>query len=79
MAGTVLPRGDPHSLPQLPVEDERELLNKGTQGVASAIARQPILGTYLPVHPINRFDGNESLKTNRGITSVGISSAKICR
>ena len=31
MAGTVLPRGDPHSLPQLPVEDERELLNKGTQ------------------------------------------------
>ena len=56
MAGTVLPRGDPHSLPQLPVEDERELLNKGTQGVASAIARQPILGTYLPVHPINRFE-----------------------
>jgi hypothetical protein len=31
MAGTVLPRGDPHSMPQLPVEDERELLNKGTQ------------------------------------------------
>jgi hypothetical protein len=43
-------------MPQLPVEDERELLNKGTQGVASAIARQPILGTYLPVHPINRFE-----------------------
>ncbi len=56
MAGTVLPRGDPHAMPQLPVEDERELLNKGTQGVASAIARQPILGTYLPVHPINRFE-----------------------
>ena len=50
-----LPRNDPHAMPQLPVEDERELLVKGTQGVASALTRQPILGTYLPVHPINRY------------------------
>ena len=45
--------GEP--LAMLPGEDERELLGKGTQGVASAVAREPILGSYLPVHPVNRY------------------------
>ncbi len=28
---------------------------QGTAGVASAIAKQPILGSYLPVNPVNRY------------------------
>lgn len=31
MAGTVLPRGEPQPYPQVPGEDERELLTTGTQ------------------------------------------------
>lgn len=53
MAGTVRPRED--SFMRHPVEDERELLSKGTIGVDSAIAKQPILGSYLPVNPVNRY------------------------
>jgi hypothetical protein len=53
MAGTVAPRGDP--MIRMPAEDERELLVTGTIGVASAIAKQPILGSYLPVHPVDRY------------------------
>ena len=58
MAKTVQPRIDPLSggAPggRPPIDDERELLETGTQGVPSNIAKQPILGSYLPVNPVQR-------------------------
>ena len=39
----------------VPLEDERELLAVGTQAVASGTTRQPILGSYLPVNPVQRY------------------------
>ena len=38
-----------------PIEDEREILDNGVPGVDSAIAKRPILGSYLPIHPVDRF------------------------
>lgn len=38
-----------------PIEDEREVLDTGVPGVDSAIAKQPILGSYLPVNPVDRY------------------------
>lgn len=38
-----------------PIEDEREVLDTGVTGVPSAIAKQPILGSYLPVNPVDRY------------------------
>ena len=34
-----------------PIEDEREILGTGVPGVESAIAKRPILGSYVPVNP----------------------------
>ena len=39
----------------VPLEDERELLAVGTQAVASGTTKQPILGSYLPVNPVQRY------------------------
>ena len=41
--------------PAIPAEDEREILSKGIPGIDSAIAKQPVLGSYLPVNPVNRY------------------------
>ena len=41
--------------PAIPAEDEREILSKGIPGIDSAIAKQPLLGSYLPVDPVNRY------------------------
>ena len=38
----------------VPLEDERELLSVGTQAVASGTTKQPILGSYMPVNPVQR-------------------------
>ena len=56
MAKTIQPRIDPMMGPaeRTPIDDERELLETGTQGIASNIAKQPILGSYLPVNPVQR-------------------------
>ena len=39
----------------MPLEDERELLSKGTEAVGSGITKQPLLGSYLPVNPVQRY------------------------
>ena len=54
---TIQPRIDPLMGPaqRTPIDDERELLETGTQGIASNIAKQPILGSYLPVNPVQRL------------------------
>ena len=39
----------------VPLEDERELLAKGIEPVATQTAPQPILGSYLPVNPVQRY------------------------
>ncbi len=56
MAKTVQPRIDPlmGEGGRPPIDDERELLETGTQGIASNITKQPILGSYLPVNPVQR-------------------------
>ena len=55
MAKTVQPRIDPMGVSgRPPIDDERELIETGTQGIPSNIAKQPILGSYLPVNPIQR-------------------------
>ena len=38
-----------------PIEDEREVLDTGVPGVESATAKRPILGSYLPVNPVDRY------------------------
>ena len=55
MAHTVEPRGELGIPARVPIDDERELLMKGTQTIASNTAKQPILGSYLPVHPVHRY------------------------
>ena len=56
MAKTVQPRIDPMGgSGRPPIDDERELIETGTQGIPSNIAKQPILGSYLPVNPIQRY------------------------
>ncbi len=37
-----------------PMEDDREVLSKGIEAVGSAVATKPILGSYLPVNPVQR-------------------------
>ena len=44
-----------HSLSGVPYEDERELLATGTQAVSAQTAKQPILGSYLPVDTVQRY------------------------
>ncbi len=39
----------------VPLEDERELLTKGTGGVSEGLTKQPLLGAYLPVNPVQRY------------------------
>ena len=41
--------------PAIPAEDEREILSKGIPGVDSAIAKQPILGSYMPTNPVHQY------------------------
>jgi hypothetical protein len=43
------------SSPNIPLEDERELLARGTQAISSGVTKQPILGAYLPVNPVQRY------------------------
>lgn len=56
-----------------PMEDEREILGKGTVPLATATAPQPLLGSYLPVNPVQRYtfkkwapaDWNRNIETKR--------------
>ena len=32
-----------------------QILDNGVPGIDSAIAKRPILGSYLPIHPVDRF------------------------
>jgi len=54
----VMPGPDPHAplaTAAPPMEDERELLALGAEPVASAVAKKPLLGSYLPVNPVQRY------------------------
>ena len=39
-----------------PMDDEREVLAKGIEGVGSNVATKPLLGSYLPVNPVQRYE-----------------------
>ncbi|XP_059086339.1 tektin-4-like isoform X2 [Tigriopus californicus] len=56
-----------------PMEDEREVLGKGTVSLSTATVPQPLLGSYLPVNPVQRYtfkkwapdDWNRNIETKR--------------
>ncbi len=41
--------------PPVAMDDEREILSKGVEAVSSGVATKPLLGSYLPVNPVQRY------------------------
>ena len=44
---------EPGGLP--PMEDERQILTVGTETTGSQVVTKPLLGSYLPVNPVQRY------------------------
>ncbi|XP_040564679.1 tektin-4 [Lepeophtheirus salmonis] len=56
MSGSLYPEASQYKpLDRLPVEDDRNILSTGTDGIETIIEKRPILNSYLPVHPIQRY------------------------